>query len=218
MKKKLVTFAMVSVLAMALVACGNESNNTNTNADSNNVNVENDSVKDNTEGSTVDQSENTETNETETEKAPVISAVKEEEAVVDFDGVKLPMTITWEEFKRFMTDNNWTFADDEDEFPSEKRGLTGGGFINTNCGKVKFKFSENEDNTKSVLMSIIAYNSYCPATISVSGINAETSVADLKNILTPVEGSETDFYLDDYLIISVNDAAFSVERTFFHMR
>ena len=76
MKKKLVTFAMVSVLAMALVACGNESNNTNTNADSNNVNVENDSVKDNTEGSTVDQSENTETKETETEKAPVISAGK----------------------------------------------------------------------------------------------------------------------------------------------
>ena len=87
---------------------------------------------------------------------------------------------------------------------------SGGGFINTNCGKVKFKFSENEDNTKSVLMSIIAYNSYCPATISVSGINAETSIDSLKNILTPVEGS--------YLIISVNDAAFSLERTYFHMR
>lgn len=66
MKKKLVTLIMVSVLTMALVACGNESNNTNTNADSNNINVENDSVKDNTEGSTVDQSENTETKETET--------------------------------------------------------------------------------------------------------------------------------------------------------
>ena len=140
MKKKLVTLAMVSVLTMALVACGNESSNNNTVADSNKVNTERDSAKDNTEGSTVDQSENTETKETETENTPAISAVNEEDAVIDFDGVKLPMTISWEEFKQFMTDNGWTFEDDEDEFPCEKHPLYGNGFINTNCGKVYFNF------------------------------------------------------------------------------
>ena len=64
MKRKLVTLAMVSVLTLALAACGNKENNTETN--SNKVNTESDSAKDNTEGSTVDQSENTETKETET--------------------------------------------------------------------------------------------------------------------------------------------------------
>lgn len=218
MKKKLVTLAMVSVLTMALVACGNESNNNNTEANSNKVNTESDSVKDDNESSNVEQSENTETKEPETEKAPAISAVKEEEAVIDFDGVKLPMTITWDEFKQFMTDNGWTFEDDEDEFPCEKHPLYGNGFINTNCGKVRFNFQENEDNTQAVLMGVTAYRVYCPATISISGINAETSIDALKEILTPVENSETGFYLDDYLEVNVNDAAFSVSRTFFHMR
>lgn len=218
MKKKLVTFAMVSALAMALVACGNEGSNNDAETSTNKVNTESDSAKDNTENSKVEQSENTETKEPETEKAPVISAVKEEDAVIDFDGVKLPMTITWEEFKQFMTDNGWTFEDEEDEFPCEKHPLYGFGFINTNCGKVHFNFQENADKTEAVLMDVVAYKVYCPTTISISGINAETSVADLKAVLTPVENSEDSFYLDDYLIVTVNETAFSVERTFFHMR
>lgn len=217
MKRKLITLAMVSVLTLALVACGSKENN-NTETNSNKANTESDSAKDNTEGSTIDQSENTETKNTETEKTPTISAVKEEDAVIDFDGVKLPITISWEEFKQFMTDNNWTFEDDEDEFPCEKHPLYGNGFINTNCGKVYFNFQENEDNTEAVLMDVTAYRVYCPATISISGINAETSIETLKEILTPVENSETGFYLDDYLEVNINDAAFSVSRTFFHMR
>ena len=117
-----------------------------------------------------------------------------------------------------MADNNWTFEDDEDEFPCEKHPLYGNGFINTNCGKVYFNFQENEDNTGAVLMDVTAYRVYCPAIISISGINAETSIDTLKEILTPVENSETGFYLDDYLEVNINDAAFSVSRTFFHMR
>lgn len=217
MKKKLVTFAMVSVLTMALVACGNEGNNNNTEANSNKVNTESESAKDNAESSKVEQSENTETKEPETEKTPVISAVKEEEAVVDFDGVKLPMTITWEEFKQFMADNGWTFEDDEDEFPNEK-DLSGGGLVNTNCGKVKFRFDENEDGTQSVLMSVLAYSAYSPATISISGINAETSIEELAKVLKPIENNEAGFYLDDYLEVYVSEATFSIVRTFFHMR
>lgn len=200
---------MVLMTCVLMVGCGNESSK---------VNVENDSTKNDIESSTAEQSKDTETTETEVEKAPVISAVKEEDAVVDFDGIKLPMTITWEEFKQFMTDNGWTFEDDKDEFPCEKHPLHGRGFINTNCGKVSFNFQENADKTEAVLMSVVAYKVYCPATISISGINAETSIDTLKEILTPVENSETGFYLDDYLEVYVGDAAFSVSRTFFHMR
>jgi len=144
--------------------------------------------------------------------------VKEEEAVVDFDGVKIPMTITWEEFKQVMADNNWTFEDDEDDFPCEKHPLHGKGFINTNCGKVSFNFQKNADETEAVLMAITAYKAYCPATISISGINAETSVDTLKEILTPIEDSDVGFYLDDYLKVYVSDTQLSISRTFFHMR
>lgn len=218
MKKKLVTLVMVSALATSLVACGSNSNNTNTNADSNKVNVESDSTKKETENSTEEQSKDTETKENEADKSTVISAVKEEDAVIDFDGVKLPMSISWEEFKQFMADNNWTFEDDEDEFPCEKHPLYGNGFINTNCGKVSFNFQQNADKTEAVLMGVVAYKVYCPATISISGINAETSIDTLKEILTPIEDSETGFYLDDYLKVYVSDTQLSISRTFFHMR
>lgn len=218
MKRKLVTLAMVSVLTMALVACGNQGNNNNTEANSNKVNTESDSTKDNTEGSTVDQSENTETKETETEKTPAISAVKEEEAVIDFDGVKLPMTISWEEFKQFMTDNNWTFEDDEDEFPGGKKELKGRGYVNTNCGKVYFSFRENADETQAVLVDVEIYSVNCPATISIAGININTSTDELSEVLTLVENTSNRFYLDTYLTVQVDDAGMFISRTYFHMR
>ena len=218
MKKKLVTLAMVSVLAVSLVACGNESNNTNANADSNKVNVENDSTKNDTESSTLEQSKETETKETEVEKAPAtITTVKEAEAIIDFDGVKLPMAISWEEFKQFMVDNSWTFEDEEDDFPSESN-LLGNGFVNTNCGKVHFKFNKNEDGTKSVLMSVTVYKSYSPNTVSIAGINTETTIDELSEVLTTVEDRDNKFYLDDYLTVTIADESFSVNRTYFHMR
>lgn len=218
MKKKLVTLIMMSALTMALVACGNESDNSNVDVGNGNVNVESDSTKKDTESSTEEQSKDTETKENEADKSTVISAVKEEDAVIDFDGVKLPMSISWEEFKQFMADNNWTFEDDEDEFLCEKHPLYGNGFINTNCGKVSFNFQQNADKTEAVLMGVVAYKVYCPATISISGINAETSIDTLKEILTPIEDSDVGFYLDDYLKVYVSDIQLSISRTFFHMR
>ncbi len=68
MKKKLVTLAMVSVLMVSLVACGNESNNVNTNIESNKVNVENDSTKNDTESSTIEQTTDIETTDKEENK------------------------------------------------------------------------------------------------------------------------------------------------------
>ena len=216
MKKRLLTLIMMFALTMGLVACGsNDKTNDKTNTGLGNADV---NVEDSKNDSSESLSTDSETVDTEEEKTPVISPVKEEEAVIDFDGVKLPLTITWEEFKQFMTDNGWTFEDDEDDFPGEKRGLTGNGFIKTNCGKVFFHFDENEDKTQSVLMYVTAYRVYCPATISISGINADTPLDMLSAVLTPVENSDTSFYLDEYLTVNSNDAAFTIDRVFFHMR
>lgn len=218
MRKKIVTLIMMSVLTMGLVACGKESDNSNADVGNSNVNVESNTQENNTDVSTTEPTADAETQDAEADKEPVISAVKEEDAVVDFDGIKIPMTITWEEFKQVMADNNWTFEDDEDDFPCEKHPLHGKGFINTNCGKVSFNFQKNADETEAVLMAITAYKAYCPATISISGINAETSVDTLKEILTPIEDSDVGFYLDDYLKVYVSDTQLSISRTFFHMR
>jgi len=217
MRKKLVILMMMSLLTMGLVACGSEKDTTNTSAESNNVNVESNAQENNIDVSITEPTTDAETQDVEADKAPAISTVKEEEAIIDFDGVKLPMAISWEEFKQFMADNNWTFEDEEDEFPNENK-LSGSGLVNTNCGKVKFRFDKNEDGTQSVLMSVLAYSVYSPATISISGINAETSVEELAKVLKPVENNEAGFYLDDYLTVYVSEATFSIVRTFFHMR
>lgn len=220
MKRKLVTLIMMSVLTMGLVACGSEKDTTNTSAESNKVNVESEAINAdnaNTDSSSVEATTDSEIQNVEAEETPAITTVKEEEAVVDFDGVKLPMTISWEEFKQFMADNGWTFEDDEDEFPTESK-LTAGGFVNTNCGKVHFKFNKNEDGTKSVLMSVTVYKSYSPNTVSIAGINTETTKEALANILEAVDGRDDKFCLDTYLAVTIADESFSINRTYFHMR
>ena len=218
MKRRLVTLIMMSALTMALVACGKESGNANVDAGNSSINVESDSTKNETENATVESTTDSETQNVEEEKAPAtITTVKEADAVVDFDGIKLPMTITWEEFKQFMADNNWTFEDDEDDFPTDSN-LLGNGFVNTNCGKVHFKFNKNEDGTKSVLMSVTVYKTYSPATVSIAGINIETTTDELSKVLATVEDRDDKFYLDDYLTVTIADESFSVNRTYFHMR
>ena len=222
MKRRLVTLIMMSVLTMGLAACGKESGNANVDAGNSNVNVESDSTKNETENATenatVESTTDSATQNTEAEKTSVISAVKEEEAVIDFDGVKLPMTISWDEFKQFMADNGWTFEDDEDEFPGGDKPLKGRGYINTNCGKVYFSFRENADETQAVLVDVEIYSVNCPATISISGININTSADELSKVLAPVENAPNRFYLDQYLTVQVDDAGMFISRTYFHMR
>ena len=156
-----------------------------------------------------------ETKEPETKKEPVISTVKEEDAVIDFNGVKLPVTITWEEFKVFMTENNWTFKDSEDNFPGKR--LSGGGYIYTNCGPVDFLFNKNEDKTKSVLMKVIYYNFEVTEPISISGISYNTSKELLGTYIAPIEDK---YYLDEYLSVDINEEEgnFIIERTHFNLR
>lgn len=222
MKKRLITFMMMAVLTMSLAACGSESDTTNTNAESNNASVGSEAINTddtNTDSSNVEATTDSETPNVEEEKAPAtITMVKEEEAVIDFDGVKLPMTISWEEFKQFMADNNWTFEDDEEDFPGGDKPLKGRGYINTNCGKVYFSFRENADETQAVLVDVEIYSVNCPATISISGININTSADELSKVLTPVENAPNRFYLDKYLTVQVDDAGMFISRTYFHMR
>lgn len=65
MKRKIVTLIMISILAMATVACGNESSDTTTDADSNKVNVEGVSTENNTESLATEEIADTETAESE---------------------------------------------------------------------------------------------------------------------------------------------------------
>lgn len=221
MRKKLVTLIMMSVLTMGLVACGSEKDttNTNTSAESNNVNVESNAQENNIDVSTTEPTTDEETQNVEAEKEPAtITTVKEAEAIIDFDGVKLPMAISWEEFKQFMADNNWTFEDDEEDFPGGDKPLKGRGYVNTNCGKVYFSFRENADETQAVLVDVEIYAVNCPATISIAGININTSADELSKVLTPVENAPNRFYLDTYLTVQVDDAGMFISRTYFHMR
>lgn len=218
MRKKLVTLMMMSLLTMALVACGKESDNSNADVGNSNVNVESNAQENNTDVSTTEPTTDAEIQDVVADKEPAISAVKEEEAVIDFDGVKVPMTITWEEFKQVMADNNWTFEDDEEDFPGGDKPLKGRGYVNTNCGKVYFSFRENADETQAVLVDVEIYAVNCPATISIAGININTSADELSKVLTPVENAPNRFYLDQYLTVQVDDAGMFISRTYFHMR
>lgn len=153
-----------------------------------------------------------------------IGPVAEENAYVNFDGVKLPMTITWEDFQDFMDEHDWTFIDDEDEFPHEGHDY-GGGYINTNCGEVYFYFMDNEDDTGFELRSVNFDYDDTDGKVSCQGITNSTKREQVDKVLE-IEFENDDcisYYLDDYLTISLVDLwegkyTIHVERTMHHMR
>lgn len=164
-----------------------------------------------------------------TEIAPVISAVKESEAYIDFDGIKLPMDITYQEFLEFMANNNWewtaAYTVDESDLPNEEKGMFHGEcYLMTNCGRVKVRFMPSEDESHSVLR----YVKFEQTNISIAGITRETSIETIEKVLSLKSKSDTgiSFYLDDHLIITFADDNFlqdgydaiTVGRKFFHMR
>lgn len=208
-KKNLLVVIMMLALTATIVACGKDDTNKKE-QESVSTNVQ--EAESNSDSTEIKE---TESKEPETKKEPVISTVKEEDAVIDFNGVKLPVTITWEEFKVFMTENNWTFKDSEDNFPGKR--LSGGGYIYTNCGPVDFLFNKNEDKTKSVLMKVIYYNFEVTEPISISGISYNTSKELLGTYIAPIEDK---YYLDEYLSVDINEEEgnFIIERTHFNLR
>lgn len=239
MKKKFLVLAAVVTVLAAMTACGSKDTAkdvatdtkkesvTDTTKDNTNVKdpTVNNSEKNNSETNTTVSPEANPSNPTEDEKE-VITAVKEEEIVVDFDGVKLPLAITWDDFKKFMTENNWTFVDKEKNFPSDKK-FYGSGIILTNCGEVEFYFTENETNTEAVLGSIYISSDISGTKISIHGINCKTTEEKLSKVLTAKPNTESTFYLDDFVEIRLSEIEIedtdgmvdlAIERIPFHMR
>lgn len=214
MKKNLLLVIMMLIFTTTIVACGKDDTNKKE-QESVSTNVqETESNSDSTEIKETESKE-PETKEPETKKEPVISTVKEEDAVIDFNGVKLPVTITWEEFKVVMTENNWTFKDSEDNFPGKR--LSGNGYIYTNCGPVRFYFNDNETQTESVLMKVVIYKDDVTKPINISGISYDTSKELLDSYITPIDDY---YYLDEHLSVKINEDqnSFTIKRTFFHQR
>ncbi len=153
-----------------------------------------------------------------------IGPVAEEDAYVNFDGVKLSMTITWEDFLKFMDKHDWTFIDDEDEFPHDDQ-YWGSGYIKTNCGKVDFSFMANEDETGSELRGVTFFASDTNGKISCQGITNSTKREEVDKALELESESEycLSYYLDDYLTINMRDLwkgkyDIHVDREMYRMR
>lgn len=153
-----------------------------------------------------------------------IGPVAEKDAYVNFDGVKLPMTISWDDFQKFMDKHDWTFIDDEDEFPHEGHEY-GGGYINTNCGKVHFYFMDNEDKTGFELRNVSFDYDDLTKKVSCQGITTSTKKEELDKVLELEFENEygVSYYLDDYLTIYLGDLwkghySIIIERTMHHMR
>lgn len=171
-----------------------------------------------------DKSDNEKENKTETK----ITKMKESEAYIDFDGVKLPIDITYKEFLDLMEANDWKwysqYGVDKDDLPNEEKGdFHGECYLSTNCGVVNVRFMPNEDKTCSVLR----YVHFTDSNISIAGITINTPLEKIKEVLESEE-SETalSFYLDDYLNVDFIDDNYledgydsiKVGRVFFHMR
>ncbi len=199
MKKRFLVLTAVAALMVAMTACGSS-----------------DSAKDDSD-------------KKDSKKKNKIVAVKEEDAVIDFDGVELPIDITYQEFLEFMEENDWewtsAYGEDEDELPNEAKGdFDGGCYLNTNCGRVYVFFMDSEDKS----CSVFRYVRFEQDDISVSGITIDTPVEKVAKVLELESEYESgiSFYLDDHLTVTYVDDNFLnegydcifVERTFFHMR
>lgn len=216
MKRNLLLIITMLVLTTTIAGCGNGKS---------------DKKKQENTSTYVNETENTSNDVAvkEPETKHTISAVKEDDAVIDFNGIKLPMNITYQEFLNFMKENNWewtsAYAVDEEDLPNESKGdYHGACYLNTNCGRVYISFMPNEDKTFSVLR----YVRFDQTNISIAGITINTPLEAVKEVLETE--SEWDngiaFYLDDYLFIEYIDDNYlnegydtiCVERKFFHMR
>lgn len=110
MKKRLVILLTAASMIFA-TACGNDdakktSKETTSNvAENNNSDSNSDENKDNSSKPT----------EEPTTKEPVVEILPtlEKDAYVDFSRIKVPVTITWEDFQKFITDNNWKIVSDK---------------------------------------------------------------------------------------------------------
>lgn len=190
MKKRL--FILMTLMTMVFVtACGN---NENANDAANNVTGN----KDNT----INSSTSTE-DKTSEEPVAKIQPVLEKDAYVDFAGIKVPMTITWEEFQKLVSDNAWKIVSDMEDAPSENN-FHGDVEVDTNCGLVGFDFMPDAYDTVSVIEGVKIDYDILTDEVSICGISCSSKLADLDAVLKFEEAdSETSklYYIDEYLTV-----------------
>lgn len=198
LKKTIMTVALVTMV-MCATACSKNEEPKKTTATNGDVTQEGNSNNNNNGNNSV-------TEPTTEESKVQIKPVKEEEAYVDFDGVKLPIDISWEEFKTFVIANNWEFKSSEDKFPSESK-LRGNAKVKTNCGLVTIYFMPDRYETKSVLEDIqIQYESLTKP-VSFCGITCTSKLEELDNVLeVEIESNYSkSYYIDEYLVVSMSE-------------
>lgn len=194
MKKKLVI--LTTVITMALTtACGSDTNPKSTTSTTVNENISTDASINATEATT----------EAIKDNVSQIQPALEKDAYVDFSGVKVPMTITWEEFKTFVSDNHWKIVSEE-KAPSEEN-LSGRVNVRTNCGEVQFCFMPDAYDTESVLRDVNIDYDLLTKKVSFCGISSNTKLEDMDKVLEveSTSGDSKTYYLDEYLVITMMD-------------
>ncbi|MBQ2982453.1 MAG: hypothetical protein IJD58_10095 [Lachnospiraceae bacterium] len=200
MKKRLVILLTAASMIFA-TACGNDdakktSKKTTSNvAENNNSDSNSDQSKDN----------NSKPTEEPATKEPVVEILPtlEKDAYVDFSGIKVPVTITWEDFQKFVTDNNWKIVSDKDDAPSDAN-FHGDVEVETNCGVVQFNFMPDAYDTYSVLEGVNIDYDILTDKVSICGVSCTSKLADLdKALKAELSDSETSksYHIDDYLTV-----------------
>ena len=196
MKKRLVILLTATTMILA-TACGNSEEKKESTTSATVTTESNDST------STEIKSDNSSTEKPTEEVAAEIKPALEKEAYVDFAGIKVPVTITWADFQKLVTDNNWKITSEEDAPNSDN--LHGDVEVETNCGVVQFNFMPDAYDTKSVLKGVNIDYDILTDNVNICGISCTSKLADLENTLETENETDTSksYYIDEYLVVTM---------------
>lgn len=195
MKKKLVILLTATTMILA-TACGN---NEDKKSPSTTSAI---STEDNGSTPTENTGDNSTAEKPTQEPAAEIKPTLEKEAYVDFAGIKVPVTITWEEFKKLVADKNWKIISEENA-PSSSN-FHGSAEVETNCGIVQFNFMPDAYDTHSVLEGVNIDYDILTDKVNICGISCNSKLADLDKVLEAEISDSTDsksYYIDEYLLV-----------------
>lgn len=182
-------------------ACSNDGDKKSSTETTSNV-AENNNTDSNAGDSNDNSSKPTEEPTTK-EPAVEIKPALEKDAYVDFSGIKVPVTITWEDFQKLVTDNNWKIVSDKDDAPSDAN-FHGDVEVETNCGVVQFNFMPDAYDTYSVLESVNIDYDLLTDNVNICGVSCTSKLADLDKALeaelSDLETSKS-YHIDEYLTV-----------------
>ena len=184
MKKKIIILLTVTSMIFA-TACGNDGDKKSSTETTSNV-AENNNTNSNADNSNDNSSKPTEEPTTK-EPAVEILPTSEKDTYVDFSGIKVPVTITWEDFQKLVTDNNWKIVSDKDDAPSDAN-FYGDVEVETNCGVVQFNFMPDAYDTYSVLEGVNIDYDILTDKVSICCVSCTSKLADLDNNMDIING------------------------------